>query len=451
MSVLTRLRSLLPKRATPGIPTPSGEASTMLAGIAPSTHFAPPDKGVHGLMQAYSSQPWLYAVTDKVATAVAAQPWKLYVATAKGNGKQIIHNRALQKAPYAERKRMLTKLAAEDGLREIETHPLLDALDAPNSIYMSGQQRRLMTSTYLDLTGECFLLKERNGAGMPINFWLIPPTWIMALPTPTRQSYRVSFIGWQGEIPQSEFLRLNKPNPINPYARGTSLARALGDEIETYEYASKHSKQVFFNQARPDLVVAGKSVTKENIERLERRWYEKLAGFWNVAKPFFLAGEMSVTSLPHNFQHLELSQLRQSERDTIIATYGIPPELFGIHDKSNRATIAEASYIMSRYVTMPRLELLRGYYQNDLVPEYDERLIIDYVSPIEDDKEFHLKAIQQAPWLLDVEQQRALLNLPDNGDGKGVYVLSSLTTVRTLNPADNATAAPSTHQEGNNQ
>ena len=34
-----------------------------------------------------------------------------------------------------------------------------------------------------------------------------------------------------------------------------------------------------------------------------------------------------------------------------------------------------------------------------LVPDFDERIIIDYVSPVAEDKEYQLRAAQSASWL----------------------------------------------------
>ena len=45
--------------------------------------------------------------------------------------------------------------------------------------------------------------------------------------------------------------------------------------------------------------------------------------------------KISVTPLQHNFQHLQMTDLRTSARDTILQTWGFPPEIFGIVENSN--------------------------------------------------------------------------------------------------------------------
>lgn len=398
-----------------------------MAGVLPGIYNTPPPRTTAGLLQSYSSMPWLYAAEEKVSAAVAAQPWRIYVATGKG-GKDLKRDRYWQRAPFELRQKHLKSLREDDRVREIEDHPLLDLIDAGNP-YFPGHELRVLTSTYIGLTGEAYWALERNGAGMPMRAWPVPPSWILALPGPEYPFYRVSFKAWQGEIPYSEFIRFVKPNPVNPYERGTGRAGSLGDELETYEYASRYTKHIFFNQARPDVIISGKDMSQENTQRLEQRWTQKLQGFWNAAKPYFLAGEVNVTTLPHNFQHLELSQLREHERDMVIQSYGIPPEMLGINENSNRSTIGEASYIFSRFVVLPRLEMIRGFLQTYLVPQFDERMILDFESPVEEDKQFLLQTIKDAPWLLDVEQQRARLQMPDNGDGKGKYIIPNTVTV----------------------
>ncbi len=77
---------------------------------------------------------------------------------------------------------------------------------------------------------------------------------------------------------------------------------------------------------------------------------------------------------------------------------------------------------------MPRLEFLRAFFQERLVPEYDDRLIVDYVTPVMDDKEFALKVATAAPWAMDGNEWRAVMGLTDKPEFDGVYFVPTLTT-----------------------
>lgn len=114
--------------------------------------------------------------------------------------------------------------------------------------------------------------------------------------------------------------------------------------------------------------------------------------------------------------------LRQHERDMILqVTGGIPPEMLGIVENSNRATIDAATLLMAEQVVIPRLEFQRSYFQEFLVRDYDERLIVDYVSPVREDIEAQAEALKATPWAATVNEHRQRAGLPpleDEAEGK---------------------------------
>ena len=204
----------------------------LLGGIFPGAAGDPPERGDANVLEAYNSMPWLRAVAQRVATAVAssATGWRLYAPTSRKARDVRKFQRCSDKAV---RSKMIEK-GVGDELEAIEDHVLLGALNGANS-YMVGQALFKTTQIHLDLVGEAFWLKERNAVGAPIGFWPLPSNWVESIPTPNRQAYRVSFRGWQGLIPETEILWMAEPNPTNPYGRGSGMGRALGDELETDE------------------------------------------------------------------------------------------------------------------------------------------------------------------------------------------------------------------------
>ncbi|HUM44239.1 MAG TPA: phage portal protein, partial [Fervidobacterium sp.] len=251
-----------------GKPKDSDQMSGMFLGMYPGSNGAPPTRGTHELLEAYNTMPWLRAVVDKVSRSVASTGWHLYVVT--DNGKAI-KSANVQHASFETRGRYLKQQGA---VQEITEHPLLDLLNYGNS-YMTGVTVRQLIQIYLDLTGEAFLLKERNKAGTPIALWPLPPDWVVSIPTADKPFYRVSYRGLNEEIPVSEVLWISEPDPVNPYGRGSGMARSLGDELETDEYAAKHTKSWFYNRARPDVIISAEGLTPEDTKRLEQDWLNK--------------------------------------------------------------------------------------------------------------------------------------------------------------------------------
>ena len=162
------------------------------------------------------------------------------------------------------------------------------------------------------------------------------------------------------------------------------------------------------------------------MQRFEEDWLRKSGGFWRAFKPYFLTKEVGVHQMDVNWRSLQMIQIREHERNVVIQQFGMPPELLGVLESSNRATIGAADYLFSRYVVQPRLEMWRGVLQDKLVPEFDERLILDYVSPVRADETLQLQAATAAPHTLTVDEWRALQGQTPLDDDKGtVHIFSA--------------------------
>lgn len=386
------------------------QAHGLLGGILPGSVGEPPYRGTKSILDAYSTMPWLRAVSQRVATAVATSStqWRLYAPTSR----QTNNLSRIQRAGDSTLRKNLIRESGQ--LREVPDHILLSALNRANS-YMTGSSLFKLTQIHLDLIGESFWIKERNNFGAPVEFWPIPPDWIESTPTPSSRTYKVSFRGWQGDIPDTEILWMCDLNPSNPYGRGSGLARSLSDELETDEYAAKHTRQLFFNRARPDMIIWPKQqgahdigLQQDQVRRLEERWLDGHQGFWRAFKPFFVGREIEVHEVNQSLQELQLVELRKHERDIIVQVFGVPPELLGILSNSNRSTIESADYLFSRWVVAPRMEFLRAQLQERLIPEYDDRLILDFVSPVKEDQDRLLESAKAAPWAMTVNEWRNL-------------------------------------------
>lgn len=423
------------------------QAYGLLSGLYPAATGAIPQRGTKELLEAYSTMPWLRAVAQKVSNSVAATQWVLL---APASGKK--RNRIMQRAYGVERERLIAKALDDEELRPIESHILLDALTSAND-YLVGPALFRTTQVHIDLVGESFWIKERSALGVPVAFWPIPPHWVVDTPTPTRRTYKVQFQTWSGEIPDTEILWLCDPDPANPYSRGSGLARSLTDELETDEYAARHSRQTFINRARPDLIIWPEAsatdagvITVENAQRLSERWRAEHQGFWRAALPYFATRKLGVKEIGQSFQDLDLVKLREFERDTIRQVWGVPPEMMGIIEPGTaRATIETGEYIYEKHVVAPRREFLRAYLQERVIPEYDERLVLSYVSTIGEDRTYVLDAAKVAPWSRTVDEWRKMQNmdrLPDDM-GKVFIVPLNMTPVNDISvPPPPSAASP---------
>lgn len=345
------------------------------------------------LLAGYSKFPWLRAVINKISEIMASVEWHL-----------------------------------EDGSSEFITdHPALLPLSQGNDIFI-GVTLRSMMAKYLCIVGESLFWKERDQLGRVAALWPIPIHWVRQSAWQNNGVYEVYVNGRTLEIPFKDMLRIYEPDLSNPYGWGTGMGSTLADELETDEYAAKHLKAFFKNSARPDLLISSDDpdnpITPEGAERMERKWLQKLAGFARAHRPFFMPGRVHIEQLGSSLKDMQMIELRQFQRDVILQSYGLPPEALGILDNSNRSTIDSAQYFLTKMVAVPKLDVIRNTLQIGLINEFNPDLTLQYVSPVQEDKEHVLSVFRVAPWAFTVNEVRELGGRASlDGDDGDVYVL----------------------------
>lgn len=401
------------------------QADGLLAGLVRGTAGRAPERNTKGLLETYIDSPWIRACAAKVADAIGAVRWRLYTLRSATTGKllPVRETRSLTMIadPFA-RWKALQEYQQDGVLEEVRAHLFLDLLKMPNS-EMTGLEFRRLLSIHTDLVGDVFCLKTRNAAQAVVGLWPIPPHWVVETPLSSSPMYRLSYGPLQQRIPEREVLWMRSLNPTSPYGRGSGIAKALDDEISIDEFAGKHSLAYFRNNARPDLLVMpkeGGQLGEAERDRLDQWWREKMQGYWRRFKPLFLTRPMDVTVIDQKLQDMQLTDIRQAEADTILQVWSISPEIFGRLANSNKATVEKAIEIFSRYVLTPRLEHLRETWQERLLAEYDERLILTYDSPVPIDQAFTLQVFGRQPNAFALNEWRELAGQPplDELDGQ---------------------------------
>ena len=408
--------------------------NSILGKIYPGVQGDPPERGAYGVLESYATMPWLRACAGRVASSMSAVEWRLYV-TRKNPEERAYRDRKVQRAGYELRKTLIRERAESGELEEITDHPFLDIMTKGNGFH-TGVALRRIESLHMDLVGETFMLKGRNALGAVVELWPIPPPWVLSTPTPSWPYFRMSYRGWHEDVPASEVLWMSDPNPSQPYGRGIGLGQAVADEAEIDEYAAKTTRQVFFNRAQPDFLIYPKGergeMNQTETKRFEQDWLNRLQGYWRSSKPHFMSREVGVHEFQKNLKDMMLTEVRIQERDIILQVWGMPPEKLGILTNSNRATIEGSDLIYAKDVLVPRLEMRRSMFQELLMPEYDDRIIVDYVTPVMEDKEFELKVAMAAPWALEANEWRAIMGRADLEALENVlFVPPTVTPVRT--------------------
>ncbi|RLA39783.1 MAG: hypothetical protein DRR06_18565, partial [Gammaproteobacteria bacterium] len=410
----------------------TGSTTATLLGYARNVKDAVPTDQL--LLKAYSRMPWLRAAFGKVADGVAAAPWYMESVSQIVGSKKVFIDVPTLKFGSNEARSKMRKIASKSMLIEqTVSHPMLDLLANPNP-FITGHGLMKLTQLHIDLTGEALWWVEDEN-GKPKRLWPIPPNWISERPSKKNGNSKFKLIadGMPKELDISEVVWFRDPDPADPYESTVGVAGPISDELAADEYAAKHVKAYFQNSARPDLLISGTGLGPEEAERAEEKWLQKLRGYLKVGRPHFIGKEVKVQELGQSFVNMQLIDLRKFQRDVVIQSLGLPPEIMGIIESSNRATINGASYVFAKWVLITRLDVIRETIQIQLVPRWDGKYILAYSSPVEEDREFRLTVMKASPYSWSIDDWREVVGddpMP-NGQGRVIVIpnASSLANV----------------------
>ena len=426
-------------------PSAGGVISTTVSGRGPA-----PRRGTEELLLAYATMPWLRALVHRVSVAISMIEWKVYRPANESSVearrfRRISRNtRAGDYGEEGTRSTEIRKAIRSRTMLEVEDHPVLDFMEYGNSLF-DGLVVRQAAAAHLDLVGDSFQLMEMNGLGEPTELWPIPPTWIRETPVPGGPfvfTLRPPGTGKETEVPGEQMIWYRDINPSDPYGRGVGTARSLADELDIDEFAAKHTKHALSNHAVPDILMSILGVEQDQLMAFKENWNRALQGQSNQGKTHFINREVSIEKIGQTFSELQLIPLRKAQRDIIIEVFGVSPEILGIVENSNRSTIDAADYLFSRWVLTPRLELMRGVLQRQLMSRYPgaENLILDYVSPVRVDKDHAKSVMAVAPWAFYVDDHREAAGREPLPDDEGKVFVTALGFGASLTPAGDSLA-----------
>jgi len=360
-------------------------------GVMIPRYTTPPERNTRDWLEMFGKNPRL-AVVDRIASDLSSCKGKLYQLDEQGNEV------------------------------EVKEHPFLDFMERPNPLYeMTSAACWRLQQIYLDLKGEGYFVYEFDELGRPVELWPLPTHWVQQTPYLEHPYYEIMTTGGLiRQIPVDDIFCMKELNPLDPYKRGLGAAEALADEIETDEYAAKFQKKFFYNDATPSTIITMPGASKNQRERFVAEWKSKYQGPFNSHGVVAVDGDVSVSKLSENMKDMDMMQGREFLRNAVLEHFGVPREIMGITENSNRATSDAAQYIYAQNVLMPRLSRREEAINTQILPFFGEGLIWHFDDIVPHSQDFD-KAMAIDGWsagLLTKNEARELLNQPpcEHGD-----------------------------------
>lgn len=212
----------------------------------------------------------------------------------------------------------------------------------------------------------------------------------------------------------------------DPYNKGKGRMVSIAEEIELDTWIVTYLKNFYINSAQPALFIVPKgeeSPDSEDLERLTTALRTEHKGLGNVGKTAVLSFDASIESVPSNHRDLELLETRKALRDAGIQHIGIPPEIMGIVENSNKATVVAAEHIYAKQVRMPILKHFEDIINSKILPRYkaSEGLTFEFYDILPDDEEMGIKKAKEGreAQSITINEHRKYLGLAPLLNGAG--------------------------------
>lgn len=461
---LSRLGSFFSgKRAAP-----AGSGVQLIDGVAPASMSGRGSarRGTRELLEAHRTSPWLRAVVTRIARGVASAGWTVYARAEEpapgpsrhraawrdfpaGRARDVVGaplwrwgkdrlvvDRRLDAPDPLQRARYRAELASAGLLREVPDHPLLSLLAEPN-LDSTGRACLEVTQKHLDIKGESFWLLKFNDLGVPVGYVPLPAHWVSSVPTEASPWFQISAGGIVMRVKSPGVVWFRDLDPANPYGRGTGIAESLGDELDADESAAKYLAAWFENSATPSILVSFEGASEPELRRAKEKWDGEHRGVWNAHRAHFSSGKMNALRLDSSFRDQQIYDLRRLNRDTVAQVFGLPPEIIGIIENSNRSTISAARHIYALGVEFPRVEFLRAEIQRQLLPLFpgSAGAVLEAEVAVPEDEQRRLDVFRAMPGAFSLNEWRSEAGYDPEPQFAGVFPPLALPGQVEPNPA----------------
>lgn len=356
---------------------------------------------------------WVYACVTKIAEEIGASNLRLY-----------------------------RKSGSRDEWQELEEHPLLDLLNAPNE-RMPRFELFQLWSMHEDLTGNAYwrLVNAKTDLDtpemiVPLNPGKITPVYVGdALRHYKYAETPASDI----ELKPHEVIHFRRPNPNNAFI-GLGPTEAAADAIDADNWAREWNRRFFQNAGRPGLVLETEITTADQLKLLRESFDDRYSGASKSHKTAVLPKGVKISDKGFSQKDMDFAELRRQMRDEILAHFGVPHVVLGLGagENLNRATAETTDYVFSKRTIRPKLVRFVTFLNEFLVPRYGDNLVLEFDDPVPQNTEMQIRQDQAAlanAAYQTINEVRIAHGLPAIEGGDTVYGMPMAVPIGSVEPS----------------
>ena len=278
----------------------------------------------------------------------------------------------------------------EDKL--IDEHPFYDLMTHINPD-VTGFMFLELLQTYLDLTGECYVLMAKDKLGIPRELYFLRPDRM----TPVVKEGIIDHFQYRKEMreliyPREDILYFRYPNPTDPY-RGASPVQRKAYAYDTDLYNMIYQLNIFKNGAH----LKGILETEANLDEDQAKRYlnlfeETYGGMSNAHKTGILVGGLTYKNIGIPNKDMEFMLLADWTMRQLASAYHTPPQKLAHPESTNLANMKALDVGWNRECILPRLTRITDILNSFLILLYkQDGLYCEFDNPVPEDEEFLLK------------------------------------------------------------
>lgn len=242
---------------------------------------------------------------------------------------------------------LMVKEYDKDGLQqELINHPFTVLMRRPNP-YMSGDIVQQYIINAMHVSGDAYLIKQKNNAGQLVALYPLMPENV----TPKGNDdelithYEYDTNTKSVLVTPQDMVHIRLGLDQTNHRQGFAPLRSVLREIYGDESAGQMATALLANSGVPNVVISPKQdfgLTETEAEQVQRAFKQKVGGK-NRGMPLVLSGSMDVKKMAFSPTELDIGTLRRVPEERISAVLGVPAILAGLGAGLDRATYSNAS------------------------------------------------------------------------------------------------------------
>ena len=260
----------------------------------------------------------------------------------------------------------------------IPNHPLSLLMRRPNP-YMSGDVLQQYIINAMHVSGDAYLLKQKNNAGQLVSLYPLMPE--MVTPKGTKDELITHYIYETDEdkfrLDNTEVVHFRLGLNSKDHKSGFSPLKSVLREIYGDESAGQMATALLSNMGVPSVMISPKDEfgpSEEEAQQIAKTYQQKVSGK-NKGKPLVLSGAMIVEKLSFSPKDLDIGLLRRVPEERISAVLGVPAILAGLGAGLDRATYSNARELREFFTESKLIPLWKmvaeEITQQILLPDYE--------------------------------------------------------------------------------